>query len=90
MGPLSDPGNFFFFCVKKNKSCSVGGNAWVCWKALKNSNSTYDKNWPFFHLVWEISNVFNPNLARGAMVIVAGYGHGDTSSNPGRDWLHFT
>ena len=28
--------------------------------------------------------------ARGVMVIVAGYGHGDTSSNPGRDWLHFT
>ena len=23
--------------------------------------------------------------ARGVMVIVAGYGHGDTSSNPGRD-----
>ena len=28
--------------------------------------------------------------ARGLMVIVAGYGHGDTSSNPGPDWLHFT
>ena len=28
--------------------------------------------------------------ARGVMVIVAGYGHGDTSSDPGRDWLHFT
>ena len=28
--------------------------------------------------------------ARGVMVIVAGYVHGDTSSNPGRDWLHFT
>ena len=27
---------------------------------------------------------------RGVMVIVAGYGHGDTSSNPGPDWLHFT
>ena len=27
---------------------------------------------------------------RGAMVIVVGNGHGDTSSNPGRDWLHFT
>ena len=27
--------------------------------------------------------------ARGVMVIVAGYGNGDTSSNPGRDWLHF-
>ena len=26
---------------------------------------------------------------RGVMVIVVGNGHGDTSSNPGRDWLHF-
>ena len=28
--------------------------------------------------------------ARGVMVIVAGYGHGDTSSIPEPDWLHFT
>ena len=28
--------------------------------------------------------------ARGIIVIVVGSGHGDTSSNPGRDWLHFT
>ena len=28
--------------------------------------------------------------ARGVMVIVVGNGHGDTSSNPQRDWLHFT
>ena len=27
---------------------------------------------------------------RGVLVIVVGHGHGDTSSNPGRDWLHFT
>ena len=27
---------------------------------------------------------------RGVMVIVAGCGHGDTSSNPGQDWLHFS
>ena len=27
--------------------------------------------------------------ARGASVIVVGNGHGDTSSNPGGDWLHF-
>ena len=27
--------------------------------------------------------------ARCVMVIVVGNGHGDTSSNPGRDWLHF-
>ena len=28
--------------------------------------------------------------ARGVMVIFVGNRHGDTSSNPGRDWLHFT
>ena len=28
--------------------------------------------------------------ACGVVVIVVGNGHGDTSSNPGRDWLHFT
>ena len=28
--------------------------------------------------------------ARGIMVIVVGNGHDDTSSNPGRNWLHFT
>ena len=28
--------------------------------------------------------------ARGVIVIVVGNGHGDTSSNPGRDRLHFT
>ena len=28
--------------------------------------------------------------ACGVMVIVIGNGHGDTSSNPRPDWLHFT
>ena len=28
--------------------------------------------------------------ARGVRVIIVGNGHGDTSSNPGRGWLHFT
>ena len=28
--------------------------------------------------------------SRGVMVIVVGNGHYDTSSNPGRDWSHFT
>ena len=32
----------------------------------------------------------NHGGARGVMVIAAGYGHGDTSSNPGPDSLHFT
>ena len=30
------------------------------------------------------------NGARGVMVIDVGNGRDDTSSNPGRDWLHFT
>ena len=32
----------------------------------------------------------NNRGARGVIVIVAGIGHDDSSSNPGRDWLHFT
>ena len=28
--------------------------------------------------------------ARGVVIIAVGNEHGDTSSNPGRDWLHFT
>ena len=39
---------------------------------------------------WEISGSIKTQTggARGVMVIVVGNGHGDTSSNPGRDWLH--
>ena len=32
----------------------------------------------------------NKGGTSGVMVIVVGNGHGGTSSNPGRDWLHFT
>ena len=32
----------------------------------------------------------NGGGAHGVMAIVAGNGYGDTSSNPGWDWLHFT
>ncbi len=32
----------------------------------------------------------NSGGARGVVIIVVGNEHGDTSSNPGRDWLHFT
>ena len=37
-----------------------------------------------------IIDMLNSGGARGVMVIVAGYGHGDPSSNLGPDWLHFT
>ena len=36
------------------------------------------------------NNIRNNKTARGVMVILVGNGHGDTSSKPGRDWLHFT
>ena len=36
------------------------------------------------------SYITNDGGALGVMVIVVGNGHGDTSSNPGQDWLHFT
>ena len=39
-------------------------------------------------ILFNINHLFGG--ARGVMVIVAGYRHGDTSSNPGPDWLHFT
>ena len=41
------------------------------------------------HLDCYICNVFYGG-AHSVMVIVVGNGHGDTSSNPARDWLHFT
>ena len=34
--------------------------------------------------------MYKVDLARGVMVIIVGNGHGNTSSNPGRDYLHFT
>ena len=42
-----------------------------------------------FLKLYEHINIFYEG-ACGVMVIVVGNGHGDTSSNSGRDWLHFT
>ena len=48
---------------------------------------------PLTRLFWKLpsthQNLITCFLARGVMVIVVGNGQGDTSSNPGRDWLHF-
>ena len=41
--------------------------------------------------IWKLSKcVYGLTDARSVMVIVVGNGHGDKSSNPGQDWLHFT
>ena len=37
-----------------------------------------------------VSIKWNPWGACGVMVIIVGNGHGDASSNLGRDWLYFT
>ena len=46
---------------------------------IKYDGSSPCQTWRLF---WEIVSLFG---ARGVMVIVVGSGHGDTSSNPGRD-----
>ena len=56
----------------------------------------FDHNykWIFNNLLelflFDYNNNFLLGDARSVMVIVVGNGHGDTSSNPGPDWLHFT
>ena len=55
---------------------------WMCQHTLI-SPTEYDKLLICYALcVW--------GGACGVMVIVIENGHGDTSSNPGRDWLHFS
>ena len=55
-------------------------SVWILWQHVQKTSLT-QKMW-----IW----TYNEGGARGVMVIVVGNGHGDTSSNPGRDWLHFT
>ena len=48
-----------------------------------------------FYFIYILTNIYLYFIlyfggACGVMVIVVGNGHGDTSSNPGRNWLHFT
>ena len=47
----------------------------------------YANKWPILNCYCYIEILGG---ACDVMVIVVGNGHGDTSSNPGRDWLHFT
>ena len=51
-----------------------------------------EKTYKYFDLARElyIKGMMIPIWYRGVIVIVVGNGHGDTSSNPGGDWWHFT
>ena len=64
---------------------------WKCTIRETSVNHTLDQlNYYFFFLVAERWVIVNVSIfeggARGVMVIVVGNGHGDESSNPGRDW----
>ena len=41
-------------------------------------------------VVFSLHSYVASDVTDSVMVIVVGNGHGDTSSNPGRDWWHFT
>ena len=58
------------------------------WYSGEHKNILFSIDHLFAHN-W-IASVITFLYARGVMVIVVGNGHGDTSSNPGRGWLHFT
>ena len=53
-------------------------------------NIFYNPNWQPSGSRVNTDTIIKTGGARGVMVIVAGSGHGDMSSNPGWDWLHFT
>ena len=59
----------------------------VCWRGELNSAVS---SWAVFLFSFLLYTIKCQPFARGVMVIVVGNGHGDTSSNPGRRWLHFT
>ena len=87
-------------------TCSVMDKAFGCegasrWNHLEvlGSIPTIDKakkyaycNWWWLTELVESTHCGSNKgfCARGVMVIVVGNEHGDTSSNPGRDWSHFT
>ena len=53
--------------------------------------NAFSKIWTLFAVfITYNDNYYTTGGARGVVVIVVGNGHGNTSSNPGRDWLHFT
>ena len=56
-----------------------------------SSNSFTNKdNYKLFNHTHTLIYIYILGGAYCVMVIVAGNGLGDTSSNPGPDWLHFT
>ena len=58
----------------------------LCWSQHQISYYSLHRLGPYF----EHGIIYDSRGACGVMVIIVGNEHGDTSSNHGRDWLHFT
>ena len=54
-----------------------GGGSFMVWRNLNQAKSKLNQTGYY--------SILHTGGARGVMVIVAGYGHGDASSNPGPD-----
>ena len=76
-------GNYTRKTEETDKNSRWGEDLKVWWWEQTKIHSTVCQcgHWNLYHY-W--------CCACGVMVIVIGNGHGDTSPNPGRDWLHFT
>ena len=63
------------------------------WSGLQPGPFVY-QNWKKWSVEFSCRDsgckLFVRGGARGVMVIVVENGHGDISSNTGRDWVHFT
>ena len=56
---------------------------------LMPKHSIYNNNGSIYPIAGSDNEIYNiPKGARGAIVIVAGIGHGETSSNPGLIAFH--
>ena len=61
--------------------------------SYKQSTREFTRNWGGSKCgiaKWSKTSLNISRGARGVVVIAVGNEHGDTSSNPGRNWLHFT
>ena len=67
----------------------MGQNYGVLWHGQYSSSNDTNMGFLWVHGGW-VRIYYSFGGARDVMFIVVGNGHGDTSSNPGRDWLHFT
>ena len=78
----------------KDQCSSLGKNVTVLNadfpdKQALSFNFLFCTKW-VLELIPLFSYIYNYGGARGVMVLVIGNGYGNTSSNHGWDWLHFT